>query len=306
MGPELANRLRQCVAVLLLLCATSVQATPRVLVLGAVHDDPNEHYAALKPIADYVATALAPTGIESVEIVIVPDRSQMLNLMRDGRIDWISETAFGAVHLAERAGAQFLARRWKDGTADYRSLFFARTDSDIESLDDLVGRTVAFEHRNSTSAFFAPAVMLGEQGLKLHAMATPREAPPPGSSGYVFSGAEYNTAVWVDKGIVDAGVLSESDWRDTETVPPAFIERFRVIGVSEPMPRAVEVVRGGLDADVANALRDALFAMHEDASALQVLNAFEGTARFDALSETDIDALARIREALPAFRQQFP
>ena len=256
--------------------------------------------------ADYVAAAMAPNGIESVEIVIVPDRAQMLNLMRDGRIDWISETPFGAVHLVERAGAQFLGRRWKDGTADYRSLFFARNDSGIVSLDDLVGRTVAFEHRNSTSAFFVPAVMLGERNLPLYAMASPRERPPEGSSGYVFSGAEYNTAVWVDKGIVDAGVLSESNWRDREAVPPAFIERFQIIAVSEPMPRAVEVVRGDLDAPVVNSLRRALFSMHEDAAALQVLNAFEGTARFDALTEDDLNALERIRTALPDFREQFP
>ena len=214
--------------------------------------------------------------------------------------------AFGAVHLVERTGAKYVARRWKNGTADYRSLFFVRRDSDIGSLDELVDRTIAFEHRNSTSAYFVPAVMLSERGQPLHALATPRQAPPEGGFGYVFSGAEYNTAVWVAKGLVDAGVLSESNWRDPATVPEAFKDQFDVIAVSDPMPRAVEIVRGDLEDTVVTALRDALFDMHEDAGALDALEAFEGTARFDALTETDLAALERIAAALPAFREQFP
>ena len=63
--------------------------------------------------------------------------------------------------------------------------------------------------------------MLGDKGANLHALASPREAPPEDSFGYVFSGAEYNTAVWVAKGLVDAGVLSESNWRDSDTVRQA-------------------------------------------------------------------------------------
>ncbi len=303
----LPSRLRRiAMLVLVALLAPVAAASPRVLVMGAVHDDPNSHYAALKPIADYVAASLEPEGVASVEIVIVPSRDQMLNLLRDGRIDWVSETPFVAVHLAQRTGAKFVARRWKNGTPDYRTLFFARQDSGIESLDDLVGRTVAFEHHNSTSAFFVPAVMLGEKGMDLHALASPREAPPEDCFGYVFSGAEYNTAVWVAKGLVDAGALSESNWRDRNTVPEAFLEELNVFAVSEPMPRAIEVVRGSLDDDIVAGLRRALFTMHEDAEALKALEAFEGTARFDALTESDEAALERIAVALPGFREQFP
>ena len=199
MVSELMSRLRRMVAAIaLMLLASAACAAPRVLVLGAIHDDPDERYDALKPLANYVAAALEPAGITSVEIVVVPNRSQMLNLLRDGRIDWVSETPFGAVHLAERTGAQLVARRRKEGTANYRTLFFARRDSDIGSLDDLINRTVAFEHRNSTSAFFVPASMLAEDGRTLHALASPSEAPPDGGYGYVFSGAEYNTGLGLE------------------------------------------------------------------------------------------------------------
>lgn len=307
MSADRMNRLQYFAVCLLVFIASTAAATaPRVLVLGAVHDDPEQHYAALKPIADYVAGRMQTHGVDSVEVVVVSSRAQMLNLLRDGRIDWISETPFGAVYLAERANATFLARRWKDGTPTYRSLFFTRSDSGIESLDDLVDRTVAFEHRNSTSAFFVPAVMLDALGADLDALASPKEQPKLGSFGYVFSGAEYNTAVWVAKGLVDAGVLSESNWRDRDTVPAEFIDSLSIIAASSPMPRAVEVVRRDLDPATIDALRNALFAMHEDETALPALSAYQGTARFDPLTADDEAVLARIAESLPAFREQFP
>ena len=140
----------------------------------------------------------------------------------------------------------------------------------------------------------------------LDALASPKEQPKLGSFGYVFSGAEYNTAVWVAKGLVDAGVLSESNWRDRDTVPAEFIDSLSIIAASSPMPRAVEVVRRDLDPATIDALRNALFAMHEDETALPALSAYQGTARFDPLTADDEAVLARIAESLPAFREQFP
>ena len=274
--------------------------------MGAVHDNPNDHYETMRPMSDYIRTVLAPHGIDSVEIIIVPQRNQMVNLLRDGRVDWISETAFGAAYLAERTGAKFLARKWKDGAATYRSYFFTRKESPIENIEDLRDRIVAFEHRNSTSAFFIPASMMTGAELPLDALSTPRDTPRAGSYGYVYSGNEYNTAIWVQKGLVDAGVLSDSNWRDPEIMAPGVIDTLKVFAQSEPLPRAVEVVRGDLEPSLARALADALMQMDEDPQAQSVLAAYQATARFDALGDEDLAALARITATLPAFAEQFP
>ncbi len=291
---------------LMALMAGTAMASPRVLVMGAVHDNPNSHFEAMKPMADYIAAALAPVGIESVEIVIVPQRSQMVNLLRDGRVDWVSETPFGAAYLAHRTGARYLARKWKDGAATYRSYFFTRKDSSVNSIGDLRDRIIAFEHRNSTSAFFVPASMMTREELPLDALATPRETPRAGSFGYVYSGNEYNTAIWVQKGLVDAGVLSDTNWRDPQIMAPGFIDTLKIFAQSDPLPRAVEVVRGNLDANVAAALARTLMAMDEDPGAQPVLAAYQATAQFDALGEDDLAALERIANTLPAFAEQFP
>ncbi|MEN7343038.1 MAG: phosphate/phosphite/phosphonate ABC transporter substrate-binding protein [Pseudomonadota bacterium] len=299
--------LRVLTALIALLTALPcVAAEQRVLVLGAIHDDPNSKYEQVRPIADYIETALADSGIESVEILIVPDRGQMVSLLRDGRIDWVSETPFGAAYLKARTNADFLARRWKDGAASYRSVFFARNDSDIESVEDLRDKIIAFEHRNSTSGFFLPASMMTERQLTLDALGTPRETPKAETFGYVYSGNEYNTAMWVHKGIAHAGVLSDSDWGRDDVIPPAFRDDMRVFETSEELPRAVELVRADLDPAIAKALRQALLSMHESDEAGLALATYDQTARFDLLSDDCIDALNSVIAQLPNFVQQFP
>lgn len=297
---------RLLLALTLLALAQAGTAAQRTLVLGAVHHDPDARYAAMRPLADYVQQALAPYGIESVEILIVPNHAQTVNLMRDGRIDWVSETAFGAVYLQRRTGGEYLARKWKDGAATYRSVFFARRDRGIDNVEDLANRIVAFEHRNSTSGFFLPASMMIQRELPLDALATPRETPRADAFGYVYSGNEYNTAIWVHKGLVDAGVLSDSDWRNRDIMPASFIDDLVVFERSRPMPRSVEVVRAGLGPEVKRALFAALSRMHEDASGRAALATYDDTARFDALTEEDLQSLDDIAAALPEFRAQFP
>lgn len=284
----------------------AAKEVPSVLVLGAISDDPNKQYAAMRPIADYIQQALQPMGVETIEVLIVPNRGQMVRLMRDGRIDWVSETPFGAVHLQQRANAAFLARKWKDGIATYHSVFFARKDSGVKSIEDLNSQLIAFEHRNSTSGFFMPASMITRAELTLEGLATPREKAPEGTCSYVYSGSEYNSAVWVHKGLVNAGVLSNADWDDPIVMPSAILDDLEIFARSEEMPRAVEVVRADLDEGLRDALFAALTAMHDQQDAAEALQAYDNTARFDALTDADMSVLTAIADALPAFRAEFP
>ena len=293
-------------ALLMLFAGVASADTQRVLVIGAVHDDPKKLYGDLQPIARYMQQALAPDGIESVEILIVPDRNQMVRLLRDNRIDWVSETAFGAMYLKQRAGAELLSRKWKDGAATYRALFFARKDANISSLSDLLERTVAFEHKNSTSAFFVPATMMIAKDLPMQGLATPRETPSVGSYGYVYSGHEYNTTVWVHKGIVDAGVVSDTDWQNDDIMPSAYYDDFVVFESSDEFPRAIEVVRAGLSPVLKQRMREILHSMHTDSEADNALAAYNNTTRFDDLTTADLRALEQIGESLPAFSESFP
>ncbi len=279
----------------------AVRADAGTLVLGAIHEDPKVLYGDLRPMADYVGGRMSDVGIDRVEVVIVADHRQMVALMRDGRIDWVSETPYSALYLQQAAGAELLVRKWKDGVPSYRSLFVTRWDQDIDSLAQLAGRTVGFQHPGSTTGYFLPALALRDGGLTLASLATPRDPPVPGKVGFVFSGGDLNTATWIHKGIIDAGVISDVDWEAADKMPTGFRRDLKIIHKTDLVPRALEIVRSDLERRVKTRLRDVLLAMHEDPQATDALSAYQNTRRFERLDNDTVVALERIRRAVGEF-----
>ena len=273
-----------------------------VLVLGRISDDPKAHYEQLRPLLDYVVPRMHDVGIREGRILMASDVQQMTSYLRRGRVDWVTETAGTAISLQQRAGAQPLLITERGGVSRYHSVFFARRDRGIASLQQLRGRTIAFQSRASTSAYLVPAITLLKAGLPLEILLSPGDTPSANALGYVFARSELNVASWVHKGLVDAGVVSSLDWQDPRRMPPAFREQLAVIHVTDEYPRALELVREGLDPKVQARLRQVLLEAAEDPGAREALLLFFRTTRFlpvDPESQAALDALghnlARLR-----------
>ncbi len=275
-----------------------LQAAPAndagVLVLGRISDDPKAHYEQLKPLLDYVVPRMADVGIREGRILMARDAQQMGSYLRRGRVDWVTETAGTGMLLQQRAGAKPLLMTERDGVSRYRTVFFARRDSGIESLADLRGHSVAFQNPASTSAYFVPAAELVAAGLPLEILLSPMDRPEPGSVGYLFARSELNIATWVHKRLVDVGVMSNLDWDNPKRLPPAFRKDFRIIGKTLDYPRALEVVRGGLDPRVEARLREVLIEAASDPDAREALLGFFKTTRFLPITPACASALQRI------------
>lgn len=270
-------------------------------MLGVVHSDAASVRQSLAPMADYVAGRLAEHGVDDVLIVVAGDRHSLTDLMRVGRVDWAPETAFNAIAIERSGYAQIVARTWRNGSPDYRSVFFVRKDSPIGSLRELSGARVAFERDASASGFFVPAVTLLGRDHVLCRLPQPQAQPAPDCVGYVFSQHPFNTAMWVHKRITQAGVLSSDDWASPAAVPAAVKEDLRVVHETDPFPRGVEIVRSGLDETLRQALVDLLYAMHEDPAAATALASYFGTRKFDPLNERDLATLEALRGAMDRF-----
>lgn len=276
--------------------ALSVQAAePRnVLVLGRISDDPKAHYEQLKPLLDYVVARMGDVGITEGRVLMARDAQQMQSYLRRGRVDWVTETASGATLLEARAGAAPLLLTERNGVSHYNTVYFARRDSGIQSLDDLRGRSIVFQNRQSTSAYFVPAAELLSRGMKLEILLSPRDAPEPGSVGYLFARSELNMSSWVHKRLVNAGAMSNLDWDSDRRVPPSFKRDLVIFGESGPFPRAIEIVRGDLDARVSARLRAVLIDASADPAAAVALRQFFGTTAFlpiDAATRAELDIL---------------
>ncbi len=302
-------------AKLLLLCALPLLAlrsdlvraenAPRTtLVLGRVSDDPKAHYEQLKPLLDYVVPRMADVGIREGRVLMARDAQQMVSYLRQGKVDWISETSGAALGFQERANARIFLRASRGGQFDYHSVFFARKDRGISSLSDLRGKALGFQHPLSTSAYLAPAAIILELGLPLAIQASPLERPPPDFIGYVFSRSESNLITWVHKGLVDAAVFSNQDWSQLQREQPAVYADLEVFHQSASFPRALELVRPGLDPAIESRLRAILVDAHKDPAARTALEAYSRTERFDDIDQATSEVLSRLQDGVRRVRAE--
>ena len=277
---------------------------PHVLVLGRISDDPKAHYEQLKPLLDYVVPRMADVGITEGRILMASDLQQMTSYLRRGRVDWVTETAANAMRLEARAGARPLLLTERNGVSDYRTLIFVRRDSGIDSLDDLHGRSVAFQNTSSTSAYVVPSMQLLQHGLPLQILLSPMDRPDNQSVGYVFARSELNIATWVHKRLVDAGTISNLDWNDPQRIPASYRRDFRIIDESRSYPRALEMVRGDLDGRIQARLREVLAEAGKDPDAREALLQFFRTTRFLPIDPATDAALRDLREGVKRVRAE--
>ena len=263
----------------------------RILVIGGIEGQSGDVTPFLKPMADYIKPKLTDLGVENVVVVSAPDREHLAHLIRHGRVDWISQTAYNASYFIQNADVSVLSRGWRGGSPTYKSVFFVRNDNELTGLDQITNHTIAFEHPYSTSAYFVPRIELESIGKTLDLMAVGQRRSPGQGLAYTFSQSEYNTALWVEKGIVDIGVMSDSHWTDATIVPESFRKSLRVLHETKEVVRALELVRGDLDADIKQRLGMILQSMHADATAEGVRTAYFNTQRFDKPTEIDIQRL---------------
>ncbi|MDQ3289621.1 MAG: phosphate/phosphite/phosphonate ABC transporter substrate-binding protein [Pseudomonadota bacterium] len=275
-----------------------------VLVLGRISDDPRAHYDQLKPLLDYVLPRMADVGIRQGRVLMARDTQQMASYLRRGRVDWVTETAGTAMLLHKRADARPLLLTERGGRSHYASVFFARRDSGISSLEDMRGHSVAFQRPTSTSAYFVPAATLLEHGLHLEILLSPNDDVDDSAVGYLFARSELNIATWVHKGLADVGVMSDLDWDNPRRIPAAFREDMVVFERTQDFPRAVEMVRAGLDARVAARLSEVLLAAADDPEASVALQQFFQTTRFLPVDEKSARSLEHIAVGVDRVRRE--
>lgn len=275
-----------------------------VLVLGKVSNNPRKHYRYLAPMLDYVVERMGDLGIRKGRVLMARDNRQMLKYLKQGRIDWVTETLFSSLLYREKAGAELLLRKWKKESGEYYSQFVTRKDSDIRKLKDLEGKVIGLEDPGSTTAFFMPLQAMLDADLKVERLDNVREKPLPGAVSYVFGHQELNLSTWLEKGLVQAIAYSNLDWDKVDHTPPAFRENFRIFHRTESVPRALEVVRADLDPFVKARLKQLLLEAENDPEAASVLRNYQSTSRFDELTPELMRRIDGARSTLERVQRQ--
>jgi len=273
------------------------------LVIGTVSLNPKKHFHNLKPMANYVVSKMQDLGIKKSKVIMARDNDHMIKLLNSGEVDWVTETPFSAIAFEQQAAAELLLLKRKKGVLFYHTVFFTRKDSGINTIDQLIGKSLAFEDSGSTSAYYAPASELISRELPLFYLSQPREKPPANKIGYSFSGSEINTASWVHIGIADVGAFSNLDWDKEENMPLKLRKNFKIIYRTKPFPRAIELVRKELPESIKNRLKDILLNAHSDKEGKKPLYKYQKTSQFDVINADTNATLDQIRETFELVNQ---
>ena len=169
-----------------------------VLRVSAIPDEaPTELQRKFTPLGTYLQKE---TGMK-VEFIPVSDYAAVVEGLASNKIDMAWLGGFTFVQARLRTGNAIpIAQRVED--EKFTSKFIASTASGIKSLADLKGKNFTFGSVSSTSGHLMPRFFLLENKID----------PDKDFKRVAFSGAHDATALQVESGRVEAGVLNASVW----------------------------------------------------------------------------------------------
>lgn len=251
------------------------------ITLGTVGQDAEEELQLLQPTADYLASKLSTRDIKYTgKVVVARDAAEMVALLEDRKVDIYFDSSLAATLVGEQAGSVQFLNRWGGGVESYRTLFVARTDSPVNTLGDLVGRTVAFDDSHSTSGYLLPKAYLLQKGFTV----VEKGSGQGGTIAYSFTGDSGNTAVWVVEGRVDAGALSNIDFGRS---PAGIRTQLKIIDRTFEVPQFTVSHRQDLNLVFVDEIKQILLDMNDDAEGIRIMQDYGGTTKYTVVTERD-------------------
>jgi phosphonate transport system substrate-binding protein len=262
--------------------AQTKQTPPtKPLTLGVVFQGPRqpleEHF---RPMVDYVAGKLSPTGETKGMVIVGPTPGQMMKLLDEKRVDFYMESPYSTYLINRLGAARLLLRRWKGGLGEYRSLIFTNKESGIARLEDLRGKIIAFEDPGSTSGYFLPKLLLLKKGFSVTEKADLGSKVSSREIGYIFANTSKDIVNLVVQGKVAAAAFSNDDYAGLEDKSKTLIS---VLSETESVPRHLVSVRKDLPEPVVKRLKEILLSMHQNDEGQKILRQTDGTTKFDLL-----------------------
>ena len=217
---------------------------------------PQENPEGLAPGARDLAAYLSRELGTPTEVFLPTTYAAVVEAMRSGHADVAYLSGWPYLTAHREAGAEILVVEERNGTPFYQAQWFVRADSDVESLADLRGRSVAFPSPTSTSGYLFPVARLVEEGLL-----ETGEDPKVFFGQILFAGGYEQALQALAAGSVDAAAAA--DYAFPLYLDEAQRGRVRVLTQQGPVPTHGLAVRGSLSAEWKERIRDALLTLNE-------------------------------------------
>jgi phosphonate transport system substrate-binding protein len=248
-------------------------------IVSASHQrEIEEHF---RDFVSYVAHKYFSASGAEGKVLVVSTLPELAKLLGQRKIDFYFESPYPTYVVNQVHGAgKLLLRRWKSGMAEYRSLIATGKDSGVIRLDQLRGKTIAFEDPESTSGYFLPKLFLQRNGFKLTAASGPAAQVGASEIGYVFANGVDRLYEMIFAKQVAAVTISDDDFAVLDDKRKS---QLNILAQTEMLPRHLVSVRKDLTPRESERLAGLLEAMHEDAEGRRILQNTDNTTKFDPL-----------------------
>ncbi len=278
----------------------------QTFVVGRIARSARKHTNRVSALAEHMAEALSEFGYSKSAIIIAENLEKMIKHMKSGAVDMISETAYGAVELADKAGAVPLAHEWKEGVPFYQSVIVARKDSGFKNLRSLFGKSIAFEDNGSTTAYFVPLALLQKAGLRARHLNSPRTRRLPKSINYLFAHGESNQISLVLNKAVDATAFSNLDWEMITEQNDEIAQAHEIFYTSQQIVRSLVLIRTGMKTAIRDKIMETLERLNQSDSGRRILKKYNNVEQFTPLEEKALTSLKWVRKLRESFQPATP
>lgn len=252
---------------------------PEELVVGFL---PLENPQMLAPQADAFADYLSEKLDLPVRAFVPTEYAPLVEALRGDRAHVAFMGSLATVMAHQLAGARPILGEIQRGEPFYHSQFYVRANSDIDSLEDLAGRSAAFTSPTGGSGFVFPIGLLVNEGLL-----ESRQDPATFFDDVVFAGGDELVLRAVLRGDVDTGATS--DYAPGLFLTPEERAQLRVIGRVQVPPHSV-VVADELPADLVDRIRQALLDLAEPEN-IEILQNVYGAEGFVEVTIEDYESV---------------
>jgi len=232
-----------------------------------------------KPLADHLEKTL------NKEVVIRIGRNYDEHITYVGKdqvdIAYMGPAAY--VQMAEKYGKKpLLARLSINGEPVFRGYLVTSSNSDLQDIQSLRGKRLAFGDPKSTMSHFVPRHMMLEAGIDVDML-----------EDYQFLGSHKNVALAVLSGAFDAGAVKEGVFN-------AFKPRgLTSIAGSDPFSEHLFVARSDAPEEFVETVRNALYQLSGTAAGRAILRTIkQSVTALVPVEDSDYDNLRAVLETL--------
>ena len=267
---------------------------PATFGIGRVARDVAKEFPSLDAMAVHLSDRIKDLGYARARPVIARDDGEMIDFLRRGIVDLVSETPLSALHFVHEAHASILLGEERQGHGEYRSVLFVRFESAIGKLEDLRAKRIVLEDTESTTSSLLPLAALKQAGLQVAVLENAQTSPPEQSVGYYFTDSKSAIVAAVLDRSADAGALSDEDWRTLRRKEPGVAANLRLLYESSSIPSGFLLASPTVSANQREKLRAIFLSMETDGPGRAMLdryNRVNGFRPFNAALQKDIQRL---------------